>query len=99
MKKCNSCNHDCHCGKLWCGECENTDKQPQDTSTTASERINKIKNKFKLPDQTGSSPSSETTVVPTKVSFQFNMAIVVLVIVLLFLSGVIAACCIRINKI
>ena len=82
-----------------CKATENTDKQPQDTSTTASQRINKIKNKFKIPDQTGSSPSSGTTVVPTKVSFQFNMAIVVLVVVLLFLSGVIAACCIRINKI
>ena len=82
-----------------CKATENTNEQPQDTSSTSSQRINKIKNKFKVPDQTGSSSSSTTSVVPKRLSFQFNLAIIVLVTVLLLICGVIAGCCIRINKI
>ena len=82
-----------------CKATENTNEQPQDTSSTSSQRINKIKNKFKVPDQTGSSSSSTTSVAPKRLSFQFNLAIIVLVTVLLLICGVIAGCCIRIKKI
>lgn len=37
MKKCNNCEHDCHCGNHWCGECERTDKQPLCTECNCSE--------------------------------------------------------------